>query len=30
VTEVGAAIGTHTGPGAIAVAYCKGYESLVN
>jgi len=30
VTEVGAAIGTHTGPGAIAVAYCKRYESLVN
>ena len=29
ITAVGAAIGTHTGPGAIAVAYCKKYESLV-
>jgi len=28
VTEVGAAIGTHTGPGALAVAYCKTYEAF--
>ena len=28
VTEVGAAIGTHAGPGALAFAYCRRYESL--
>ena len=28
VTEVGVTIGTHAGPGAIAVAYCKKYESF--
>jgi len=27
VTEVGAAIGTHTGPGAMAFAYCKKYTA---
>ena len=26
LTEVGAAIGTHAGPGALAFAYCKKYE----
>jgi len=30
LTEVGAAIGTHTGPGALAVAYCMGYEVFVD
>ena len=29
VTEVGATIGTHAGPGALAVAYCKKYEVLI-
>lgn len=28
ITQVGAAIGTHTGPGAITVAYCKKYEAV--
>jgi len=28
VVEVGATIGTHAGPGAVAIAYCKKYESL--
>jgi len=28
VTEVGATIGTHAGPGAMALAYCKKYEAL--
>jgi len=28
VVAVGATIGTHAGPGAIAVAYCKKYEAL--
>ena len=28
ITEVGATIGTHTGPGAIAFAYCKKYETF--
>ena len=30
VTEIGVTIGTHTGPGALVVAYCKKYETLVN
>jgi len=29
LTEVGATIGTHAGPGALAVAYCKKYETFV-
>jgi DegV family protein with EDD domain len=29
VTEVGVTIGTHAGPGALVVAYCKKYEALV-
>lgn len=29
VTEIGAAIGTHTGPGGLAFAYCKKFESIV-
>jgi len=29
VVAVGATIGTHAGPGAIAVAYCKKYENFV-
>jgi DegV family protein with EDD domain len=28
VTEIGAAVGTHAGPGALAIAYCKKYEAL--
>jgi len=28
LTAVGAAVGTHTGPGALAVAYCKTYEAF--
>jgi len=28
ITKVGAAIGTHTGPGALAFAYCRKYETL--
>ena len=28
ITSVGAAIGTHAGPGAMAFAYCKKYEAL--
>ncbi|MCL2526091.1 MAG: DegV family protein [Coriobacteriia bacterium] len=28
ITPVGAAIGTHTGPGALAVAYCIRHEAL--
>lgn len=28
VTEVGAAIGTHAGPGALAFAYCRKYENI--
>lgn len=28
ITEVGATIGAHAGPGALAFAYCKKYESL--
>ena len=28
IAEVGAAIGTHTGPGAMAFAYCKKYEAI--
>jgi DegV family protein with EDD domain len=27
VIEVGATIGTHAGPGAVAIAYCKKYEA---
>ncbi|MCL2745598.1 MAG: DegV family protein [Coriobacteriia bacterium] len=30
LTEVGATIGTHTGPGALAVAYCMKYETFVS
>lgn len=30
LTEVGATIGTHTGPGALAVAYCMKYENFAN
>jgi len=29
VTEVGATIGTHAGPGALVFAYCKKYETFV-
>ena len=29
IEEVGVSIGTHAGPGAIAIAYCKKYEALV-
>jgi len=29
ITCVGAAIGTHTGPGALAFAYCKKYEAII-
>jgi len=29
VVGVGATIGTHAGPGAIAIAYCKKYETLI-
>ena len=29
ITEVGAAIGTHIGPGALAFAYCKKYENFL-
>ena len=29
VTEVGVTIGTHAGPGALVVAYCKKYETFV-
>ena len=29
VAEVGVTIGTHAGPGAVVVAYCKKYETLV-
>ncbi|MCL2360874.1 MAG: DegV family protein [Defluviitaleaceae bacterium] len=29
IAEIDATIGTHAGPGALAVAYCKKYESLV-
>ena len=29
VTEVGATIGTHAGPGALAIAYCKRYEAFI-
>ena len=29
VTEVGATIGTHAGPGALAIAYCKRYEAFL-
>ncbi|MCL2286386.1 MAG: DegV family protein [Firmicutes bacterium] len=29
VTEVGVTIGTHAGPGALAIAYCRKYESIV-
>lgn len=28
ITEVGATIGAHAGPGALAFAYCKTYESI--
>lgn len=28
VVSIGAALGTHAGPGAIAIAYCKKYESF--
>lgn len=29
LVEIGAAIGTHTGPGAMAFAYCKKYEEVM-
>jgi len=29
VVEVGATIGTHAGPGALAIAYCKKFETLI-
>ena len=29
ITEVGITIGTHAGPGALAVAYCKKYETFL-
>ena len=29
VVEIGATIGTHAGPGALAVAYCKKHEALM-
>ena len=29
VTEVGVTIGTHAGPGAMAIAYCKKYETFI-
>jgi len=29
VVEVGATIGTHAGPGAVAIAYCKKYETFL-
>jgi len=28
VVEIGATIGTHAGPGAVAIAYCRKYETL--
>jgi len=28
ITEVGAVIGSHAGPGALAVAYCRKYEAI--
>ena len=28
LTEVGVTIGTHAGPGALAIAYCKKYEAF--
>jgi len=30
VTEIGAAIGTHTGPGALAFSYCRKYECFLS
>ena len=30
LTEVGATIGTHAGPGALAIAYCKRYEAFLS
>ena len=30
ITEVGATIGTHAGPGALAIAYCKRYEAFLS
>jgi len=29
IAEVGVTIGSHAGPGAIVVAYCKKYEAFV-
>ena len=29
VVEVGATLGTHAGPGAIAIAYCRKYDSIM-
>ena len=29
ITEVGVTIGTHAGPGALVVAYCKKYEAFI-
>jgi len=28
ISEIGATVGTHTGPGALAVAYCKKHENF--
>ena len=28
ITEVGVTIGTHAGPGALAIAYCRKYETI--
>ena len=30
IAEVGVTIGTHAGPGALVVAYCKQYETFIN
>jgi len=30
INEMGITIGTHAGPGALAVAYCRKYSTFVN
>ena len=30
VVEIGATIGTHAGPGALAISYCKKHETFIN
>jgi len=30
VNEIGATVGTHAGPGALAIAYCKKFECFLN